>query len=650
MSYTRLPNQPPKFVKDYNAKDLTSSALRFIREACEDFKFDNDESKMGNSIGKNQIPYNMQMDNDRLCLENALNRFLASGSARDAFDVYFCFIEIFFGTYNRMRYMIEMLSEYESNGSSLLMKHRDHYSHSVYVFALGLAIYESNAQFRKKYADYYELDNEHTAAHHFLEFWGLTSLFHDIGYPFELPYEQVVSYFLEKEERKSAYVDERSQRANNPYIAYRNISVYTDLNEDEKCDIDFEAEDTNDVFSYWIDKTLGNIYSAANKENMKKVLVDRPTSPCSYMDHAYFSATVLFKHIFTHHIKSPDNDEQTAKAIKKKVSYYLDSMTAILLHNSLFKHAIRKGDDKSKVMKPEYFPLAYMLMLCDELQCWDRTSYGRNSRTQLHPLGCDFVFDSNIKATYIFDDNENKKIEAFENGELSQLKSYSSFCSKDGEECVFANDIEEIVDLTEIKLTVDIKRQKANFASKSAYLSSSSFMHLYNFAAVLNAKYNGEIIDEFKDHNQKINKIMTDFDSLSLEYKLSNIGQAKAFVKYLDMLNCFYTDKPVNYELVNEFTQEELDKIGPHEHFRWLYDHHNMGWKYGEPQNKIEREQKKIHQDMIPGFEGEIITYEIAHKNYIRLNPDEKAKDYVPMQTMLKLIKLFDGLRVYRLG
>ena len=44
-----------------------------------------------------------------------------------------------------------MLSEYESNGSSLLMKHRDHYSHSVFVFALGLAIYETNAHFRRAF-------------------------------------------------------------------------------------------------------------------------------------------------------------------------------------------------------------------------------------------------------------------------------------------------------------------------------------------------------------------------------------------------------------------------------------------------------------------------------------------------------------------
>ena len=53
--------------------------------------------------------------------------------------------------------MVELLSEFESNASSLLMKHRDHYSHSVYVFALGLAIYEMNAEYRKTFSRFYDL-------------------------------------------------------------------------------------------------------------------------------------------------------------------------------------------------------------------------------------------------------------------------------------------------------------------------------------------------------------------------------------------------------------------------------------------------------------------------------------------------------------
>ncbi len=142
------------------------------------------------------------MDINRLCLERELEKFIDSGAAEDAYTVYYCYLEMFFGHYGKSKKMVELLSEFESNGSSLLMKHRDHYSHSVYVFALGLAIYESNDAFRAGFKRFYcfdtdgaKTDVDHAAACCFLEYWGLTSLFHDIGYPFELPFEQVLSYY-----------------------------------------------------------------------------------------------------------------------------------------------------------------------------------------------------------------------------------------------------------------------------------------------------------------------------------------------------------------------------------------------------------------------------------------------------------------------
>ena len=231
MAYTMLKNRVVP--REYPKFSLEQCTLQFIREACEGLRFDKNKVTditgkkkeelefEGTSLKPNQIPFNMEKDIDRLCLENAVDRFLKSGKKEDAFDVYFCYLEMFVGDYKKTRRMIELLSEFEANGSGLLMKHRDHYSHSVYVFCLGLAIYQSNELYRNTYKKYYRLEDEHEAAGHYLKYWGLSSLFHDIGYPFELPFEQVCSYFEV----------EGDKRENRPFVAYNALDSFIKLDD-----------------------------------------------------------------------------------------------------------------------------------------------------------------------------------------------------------------------------------------------------------------------------------------------------------------------------------------------------------------------------------------------------------------------------------
>ena len=649
------PMQPPFRSGMKTGADLKSAALRFLRERCEELLFDpaaaEEEAKTGVYLGKSlragQIPLNMERDVDRLCLEKALEAFIESGTAYDAYTVYYCYLEMFLGRYGNSKRMVELLSEYESNGSSLLMKHRDHYSHSVYVFALGLAIYECSAAYRAKFRAFYALpeEPENRAANLYLEYWGLTSLFHDIGYPFELPFEQVLSYFE---------VDNQERGKGSLYLAYHDVEALTALDEAGKARMEElygrRFDTTTALFAHDVTEKLGGAYGFT-EEYLLDVLERKPTRPNNFgyfMDHAFFSSARLYRELA---------EELGAGNLTKM---HVDALSAIMLHNSLFKFSIAFYKDTEKRKAPlnaELHPLAWMLMLCDELQCWDRTAYGRNSRTELHPMAADFDFsDGALKAVYYYDEEEQEKIRAFrekyraweeggEQGKPPRLKAYSDMAEKEQR---FTADIEKIVDTADIPLHIEPGIRPADRRSKHIYLSGSNFLHLYDFAVALHGR-NMPADTSAADLEAK-------FTSQSLEYQLSGINRAKSFGRYLNALDCFYTDRPVDYEMVKAFTPEQAISIAPLEHERWVMEHRGMGWRCGTDYETLLpdadraergtlREQLRCHK---LAMDGDPSPAEIrAH--YLSLSEADQDKDWKPFNTMLRLLKKFDGLRIYHL-
>ena len=650
------PQQPPLYQNRFCQQDLKSAALRFLRERCEQLLFDpareTEERQTGAFLGKslsaNQIPFNMEMDVNRLCLEKALEAFIDSGVAEDAYTVYYCYLDMFLGRYGNSKRMVELLSEYEANGSSLLMKHRDHYSHSVYVFALGLAIYETNEAYRNSFWRFYRLEGrkENERANLFLEYWGLTALFHDIGYPFELPFEQVLSYFE---------VDHQERGKGCLYLAYHDVEALTAL--DEAAKVHFETlygkrfETTSALLAHDLAQKLGKAYDFT-EEYLLAVLDRKPTEPNRFgyfMDHAFFSASRLYRELA---------EELGAENLSPM---HVDALSAIMLHNSLYKFSIAfyKDNEKRKApLKAELHPLAWLLMLCDELQCWDRTAYGRNSRTELHPMAVDFDFsDSAIRAVYYYDREEQEKIDAFklkyaaweaggEQGKPPRLKAYSDMAEKEQR---FTADIEKIVDTETCPLHIRPDVRQVDRRSKHTYLSGSNFLHLYDFAVALHGRN--------MPQETTAEELEEKFTSQSLEYQLSGINRAKSFSRYLNALGCFYTDRPVDYEMVTAFTPEQALQIAPLEHERWVREHQGMGWRCGTAYETLPlpednrnarralREQLRCHKLAMDGD----VTDEEVRAHFFSLPEEDQDKDWKPFNSMLKLLKKFDGLRIYKL-
>lgn len=73
---------------------------------------------------------------------------------------------------------------------------------------------------------------------------------------------------------------------------------------------------------------------------------------------------------------------------------------------------------------------------------------------------------------------------------------------------------------------------------------------------------------------------------------------------------------------------------------------------FGTLENE-ERDFLRQHKYMIKDYDYENqldISEEAVKKNYDRLGKAEQDKDTNPMECMLVMLKLFDGLRIYRLN
>ena len=335
---------------------------------------------------------NLEIYEDRYCDKNykkeildSIMKFLDIKTADSAYNVYKTFfIAYWIGIQNKKNPFLrlpQIMKEFEENAGCLLEKHRDHYVHTLFVFILGLAIYEKNDDFKKyfneyalnknKYPDSYDTKNEE-----FFYRWGLASLFHDIAYPLEITLKQANKYLdfiwsypeeITKDSKIKMELSDFEKFMNLPAIKpdARFEDKFFKKYHESKCKFH------DDAISILSQSISSNFSLDINEIKINLINFVKSMKENSFMDHGFYSAVIMLRWYY-----------YLVKTTNWNPSYFyfpvVDSASAIFLHN-YYKHGLMKKPFNLGCMKAKSHPIAYLLILCDELQEWNRKGFGEQN-------------------------------------------------------------------------------------------------------------------------------------------------------------------------------------------------------------------------------------------------------------------------------
>ena len=539
----------------------------------------------------------LTMDSDRggvhdykSLLRSTVSAFLDRPDKERAFEVYSMFFDCYRVKLQGSASFIDLLDtlkSYEENAATLLDKQRDHYVHSVNVFLLGLAVYAVNPRYREVFrtASYEAMPyagRRSTPGEEFLFQWGVAALFHDIGYPVEITSNQVKKFV-------SLVSGEAGRTDVGPYVGYQHFDALNRIAEvlyPEDYSAPFWAMTRLepgaldpfaplDLLSANLSMAFGVDLSAV-KSALDGFLPAMQKS--GFVDHGFYSALILLK---WYGYLAQRSGAGTALLFGP----ILSAAGAILLHN-YYKNVLQKPPFSLGLLEPEQHPLGFLLILCDELQEWNREAYGILDRQRV--LAADSVLtltEDLLSVRYLTyegtlsPDFGPRKEEMF--SRLLDLKA------------VFPQGI-RITCTTRTDLYIAAIRR-----ADGALVPRPLLENLEQLARTIHENYNRTQLER---HPEQPLAYPT-WEELPDDLKYSNIRQARAMFDKLTA--CGYAaGEPGGENEVAGFTPEQVESLARDEHDSWYAERRQSGWSFG-PEKDVEH---KLSPYMIP-YDG--LTEEI---------------------------------------
>lgn len=550
---------------------------------------------------------------------------------------------------NTLIKLVRIMKDYEDNTGKLIEKQRDHFIHSVNVFILGLAIYSQNRKYREtfvkyvkksKYNKYYKLDDGSLSREEFLYRWGIAALFHDIGYPVEIIGKQLTKF-----------IDDGIQSISDDYdvktaIDFKNFNQFNSIVKVDPHFTDIYRQDfpqTNfldlykptDIMAHKISDDLGvNPYDLAEHlDNFIYYMGDK-----GFVDHGFFSSILVLNSYGSLMQKFYHN------FCEKYVYFFypiVDSASAILLHN-YYRNAMQ-NDFGQKQLEPSKSPIAYLLILCDELQEWNRRPIGIKDKARSHVNEINIeISDDKFEVDYIIKHGSiglgfSEEKESFLKSLLNIKALFRKFDVYTDVELDLESPMKKVIP-SETETPDVLIRNIEKIAEK---------IH-ENYSAIEAAK--GKEVTPYKD--------------LLPHYKKSNVRQAKSYPHKLNIIGCEMV--PISDEReAHVFSPGEIEDLAILEHKDWCEEKLNTGWI-----SHIDAYDEEIMGEGNTISEGDFIRFEQAnyeeedrtvepifkdeerhiHPNLVDwddLNEETKDKDRDPVRQMPEILESL-GLKIVK--
>lgn len=536
-------------------------------------------------------------------LKAGIDVFLKRETSYNAFEIYQTFFMIYqiidedksedtavdskvIAEPNILLNLVKIMKKYEENTGDLIDKQRDHFIHSVNVFLLGLAIYSQNNTYKSIFKEYvlnspykkfYRFEDEtgidRFSDEEFLYRWGIASLFHDIGYPVEIIGKQLKKFMNDGVKLIS------NDYKIDPAIDFKDFNEFNSIVEIDS-DFGSKFEETypevnfidlfkpTDIIAHKISKDFPKIDAKkliSHLDSFVDIMADN-----GFIDHGFFSAILVlntYGYLIQKHSKNQD------------FFFYpiVDSGSAILLHN-YYRNILQKAPFNVGKLDPETSPLTYLLILCDELQEWNRQPFGvkDKKRSHINELLIE-INDDVMNVNYIVKSGSMGL--GFSQSKKDLIKSMLNT------EKLFKNDLNVSTDVNQDNVMREIVKSEVQSPDiLSRNVEKLAFQIHNQYIETTKSKYqekiaNGEEIDE---NFQKKFDELCHFSQLEPHLKIANIRQARSIPKKLRMIGCEIVHKNDPREAVIEFSPSEIRDLAVMEHDDWCEEKKGSGWAYGD--------------------------------------------------------------------